>query len=233
MVAAMLCIPGVVGSKVLVAGANAWLKPMKFFLSSGIFALTMAWLMVYLHEESKVALYSWVVIGVLAFETIYIAIQAGRKQLSHFNVSTPFSGFMYSMMGIAIVIMTLWTGYICFLFFVKPLPELPPAYVWGIRLGLVLFVVFALQGGVMAARMSHTVGGGDGGPGLAVTRWSTRHGDLRIAHFIGMHALQVLPLLAYYVCRSVTGTIITAAVYFAVTSLLFLQALRGRPLIRR
>ncbi len=181
-------------SRTQVGGVKAWLKPLKCCCSICLFVWTMGWYLGYLGPQPAVAVYTWVVVGALAFELLCIAGQAARGQRSHFNVSSPLSTALSVAMGVAIVVMTWWTAYIALVFGQVPLPGLPSGYAWAIRLGIGLFVVFALQGGLMVSRQAHTVGG----PGLPVLHWSTRHGDLRVAHFLGMHALQVLPLLAWY-----------------------------------
>ena len=229
ILSALVCLVLMAVSTTQVMGINAWIKPFKFFLSSAIFSFTMGWIMVYLKEEKKVRIYSAVLILVLAFEIIYIAYQAAYGRLSHFNISSAFYGMMFSLMGIAITILTLWTAYIGFLFFIKTFPALPKAYVWGIRLGILFFVLFAFEGGLMAARLSHTVGAADGGGGLPLTNWSTKYGDLRIAHFLGMHSLQLLPLFSWYLAKNTKATFIAAAIYFILTRLLFVQALLAKP----
>jgi hypothetical protein len=236
----LICLAGTVvcllmtfisGKQVL--GINAWIKPLKFFLSSVIFSWTMGWLMIYLQQPGKVTVYSWVVVLVLAFELVYIVWKASKGELSHFNISSSFNGLMFSLMGIAISIMTAWTGYITILFFIKSFPSLPQSYVWGIRLGLVLFVIFAFAGGIMAARLSHNVGGEmSASKGLPVLNWSKQFGDLRVAHFFGMHALQILPLIGFYISKTKSSIIIIAVVYFALVTASLLQAFNGKPLIR-
>jgi hypothetical protein len=168
---------------------------------------------------------------VFAIEMIIIAWQAARGQLSHFNVSTPINGILFQVMGIAIVTLTVWTLVMAVYFFQQAAPEhLPTGFWWGIRLGMVLFVIFALEGGMMAARLQHTVGAADGGTGLPVLNWSRSHGDLRVSHFIGMHALQVLPLLGYFVLRRPAEIMLAAACYGALAAYVLLRALGGKPL---
>ncbi|MBX9785216.1 MAG: hypothetical protein K2X48_18160 [Chitinophagaceae bacterium] len=230
---AVICVALIFTSDKQVLGINARYKPVKFFLSSAILMWTMGWILVYLQEEQKVNVYSWVVILVLAFELIYIVWQAAKGELSHFNISSPFKSMMFSLMGIAISIMTAWTGYIAFLIFQKSFPTLPDAYVWGIRLGLVLFVIFAFAGGIMAAKLSHNVGGEmTASEGLPILNWSKQFGDLRVPHFLGMHALQILPLIGFYISKTKSSIIIIAVVYFILVTASLVQALNGKPLIK-
>lgn len=84
------------------------------------------------------------------------------------------------------------------------------------------------------------MGAPDGGPGLPLTGWSTQHGDLRVAHFVGLHALQVLPVLAVLLHRYGGAfpqpiqirMMRTAAVgYAGLVGLPTWQAERGLPLL--
>lgn len=214
-----------------VLGINSLIKPTKFLLSSVIFSWTMGWLLYYLEDQGKVRVFSWVVVLVLSFEDIYIAWQAFLGQLSHFNISTPFHNAMFGLMGLAIGIMTLWTAYMGILFFRKTRIELAKTYLWSIRLGILLFVLFAFEGYAMGAILAHTVGAPDGGEGLPFVNWSTTHGDLRIAHFLGMHALQIIPLAGYYLLRKLPALLLFALLYLAFVTIILLQASRGIPLL--
>ncbi|GAB3576629.1 hypothetical protein GCM10027578_42880 [Spirosoma luteolum] len=213
-------------------GVNAFYKPVKFFISTTVFCWSMGWFTGLLPQRRSVRIYSWVVVSTLAFELIVIAGQATLGKISHFNISTPVDGALFSLMGIAITVLTGWTLYIDYLFFRTSPTDGATGYWWGIRLGILLFVVFAFEGFLMATRLSHTVGAPDGGPGLPLLNWSTAHGDLRVAHFFGMHALQLLPLLGNYVARRPAQLVGLAVAYLLLVSWLLVQALGGLPAVR-
>jgi hypothetical protein len=215
-----------------VAGANAWYKPMKFALSIGLYALTMGWLLHELPAGRGTEAVGWLTVAALGFEIAYIGLQAWRGQASHFNVSTPMYAGLYQLMALAATSVSVATLYVALRFFQEDFPALPMHYVWAIRLGLLLFVVFSLEGFVMGARLSHTIGGPDGGPGLPFLGWSRRFGDPRVAHFVGMHALQALPLLSWYLLKSVRGTLAASALYGLLAVYVLAQALQGRPFLR-
>ena len=215
---------------VQVAGINAWIKPFKFAFSTFLYSWAMAWFCSYL-SHFNVNYFNWAVIILLGFEIVYISIQAARGQLSHFNLSTSFYSAMYSLMAFAASAVTIYTAYVAWLFFKDSFPNLPNYYLWSIRLGLIIFVIFSFEGFVMGSALKHTIGGPDGGPGLPLLNWSTKYGDPRIAHFIGMHALQVLPLLSYYVLKSTKLTVTAAVLYGLLAVFTLFQALQGRPLL--
>jgi hypothetical protein len=134
-------------------------------------------------------------------------------------------------MGLAAVLVTLYTAYIGLLFFTQSFPDLPKYYVWSIRLGILIFVIFSFEGGLMGSRMNHSVGAINDNSNWWIVGWSKTVGDLRVSHFIGMHALQLLPLLSFYIFKNLKMTIVISIFYGLLATSTLVQALNGKPLI--
>ncbi len=226
----LICLVLIRLTDTIVLGINAFIKPAKFFVSIAIFCWTMAWYMIYLNQQRKVKVYSWMVVLVMTYELFVITWQAANGRLSHFNISTSFYQLLFILMGVAISILVAWTGYIGYLFFRQKTFTVSMQYIWGIRLGIILFVIFAFEGGLMASHLEHTVGAPDGGPGLPVVNWSRQYGDLRVAHFVGVHALQLLPLFGFFIAKNNRSIQIFSVAYFLFTAFLFVQAMMAVPL---
>jgi hypothetical protein len=238
----------------LVTGAPVWLKPAKFAASIAIFTLTLAWISALLPAWRRTwRVVGWITAVTLVLEIVIISLQAWRGTTSHFNVSTLFDGALFTVMGAAILVQTFSTIAVAVAAWRQRFDD--QALGWAVRLGVTLTIVGALTGGLMtrptAAQLesaragnqltvagAHTVGAPDGGAGLPGTGWSTEHGDLRVPHFVGLHAMQVLPLFALLLYRRrvadaarVRLTLAAAAGYAALFVLLLAQALTGRPLV--
>jgi hypothetical protein len=223
-----------------VMGINPWIKPIKFAASIAIYALTMGWLLYELPLKEKAhRRVSFTLAGTLVIEIALITMQAARGVTSHFNNTTAFDAAIFSVMGAAITLNILVAAYVALKFW-NTEAEIPAPYLWGIRIGLTIFVLASLEGFVMVSHSAHGVGAPDGGPGLPLLNWSTRGGDLRVAHFFGMHALQVLPLSGYllttpraesFTSHATRWAQAGGAVYALLALLLFLWAMAGRPLV--
>lgn len=184
-------------------GVNSMIKPLKFALSSAIYAWSMAFLLFYVNNQKVVKWYSILALVVLFYENGVITIQAWRGQLSHFNIQDAIGGILYGFMGIMIVWLTTATLVITIRFMLQKTFAINSVKALSIMLGLMLFVVFSFFGGYMSAVNSHSVGGAMGGEGLPFVNWSTEHGDLRVAHFFGIHSLQVIPLFGFWASKSI------------------------------
>lgn len=214
-----------------VYNVNAWYKPFKFAFSTFLFAWAMAWYCYYL-PNFNIKLFNWSVIILLGFEIVYIALQASKGQLSHYNLSTPVYAALYSMMALAASAVTIYTAYVGLLFFTNTFPDLPSYYLWAIRFGIILFVIFSFEGFAMGSRLNHSVGALNDNSSWFIIGWSKTVGDLRVAHFIGMHALQVLPVLSFYVFKNTKLTLALSVLYGLLALLTLIQALQGKPLIK-
>lgn len=240
----------------IVTGAPVWIKPMKFAVSSLLYTATLAWMMSFISGRSRlVKLLAGGITLTLLVEIALIVMQAGRGVQSHFNNTTAFDSAVFGAMGTLIMIVWVLSLIAAVLLLRQKLAD--GAFAWGLRLGLLVTLIGALLGFTMTIPTStqlatfetdspstligaHSVGIEDGGEGLPFTGWSTEGGDLRIAHFIGLHALQILPLAAIFINRKFgqldewrRGSLvwISALGYLGFLALVFWQAMRGQPLI--
>ena len=223
-----------------VLGLNPWIKPIKFSASFGLFFVTLGWLLSYLPGPSRQkSIISWVTGLCIFIEAPLITLQAGRGVTSHFNTDTLFDFVVYGVTGFGAFTQAAMVAWTLVLFCTRKvdLPRLPLA---GVQAGLALWLVGILPAITMVAIGHHNVGIADGGPGLPLFNWSTLGGDLRIAHFLGLHAMQILPVAGFLLYRlqntisprggQIAFTLLTA-VYLMTVVGTFAQAMAGLPLI--
>ena len=249
LVAAVASLVGMLVDPRIITGAPAWMKPFKFAVSTAIYSLTLAWIFGYLSDWPRVRrVVGWTTAIVFVLEVALIDTQAWRGTTSHFNVSTPLNAALFFVMGGAILLQTFVSVAVAVALWRQRFTD--KALGWALRLGMTLTIVGALTGPLMtrptAAQLAdvraggrmtisgaHSVGGPDGGPGVPVTGWSQEHGDLRVPHFIGLHAIQVLALIAVGLRQwrvpeavRVRTLLAAAASYASLFLLLLLGALR-------
>lgn len=229
-----------------ILGLNPWIKPMKFEVSIIVFLLTMAALLSALGRDGfkktgrwrrARAWLGWGFGVAMMVEISIIALQSLRGVRSHMNVATALDASLFGVMGGFIGFNTMLVAVLLVLYFLTK-TGLPPAVVWGVRLGLVVLLAGSLEGVLMVVHGAHVVGAADGGPGLPFVNWSTEHGDLRVAHFFALHALQTFALTGWGLSRTRLGVAmqvglvaVVAVVYSWVVWVLFAQAMAGRPVI--
>ena len=218
-----------------VGGISTWIKPMKFTASFVIFLITFAWLLHYLPGERTRKILSWGFFICMVMEVLTIVSQAARGVKSHFNVSSAYDGIVFMIMGIFIFINTLLAIYTIILFFGKTKIEDPP-YLLAWRAGLLIFLLGSISGGMMIAHQGHTYGTADGGPGLPFLNWSTLGGDMRAAHFLTLHALQILPLFVFFFGSRFRAPWVATAtftlLYAGLCIGLHMMAMRSIPLLQ-
>ncbi|OKI64003.1 hypothetical protein [Micromonospora sp. CB01531] len=249
-VLALVSAVGIVADSRVLTGVPIWLKPFKFSVSFVLYGTTLAWMLSLLPRRSRVAEWAGTVIVAMGvMEMAVIVGQVLRGTTSHFNGTTPLNGILFSLMGAAI--MVLFTAHLVIGIVVlrQPIADRVGKYAVGLGLGLTLLgmlvaipmVLPSQEPGIEGISGAHSVGVPDGGPGLPLVGWSTTGGDLRIGHFVGMHALQALPILAMLLGRFLGRldertrarlVVVAGGAYGALTMLFTWQALRGQPLLR-
>ena len=220
-------------------GVSPWLKPVKFLISTGVFALTAAWLSGYVRADRRngplLRTTSWVLIVSASFELVWILWQAAHGADSHFNFSTPLTTRMFSLMGLFAVALTATTLPLAWSIAQAPAVDITSDFRAAVVVGLVLTFLLGTSAGIaMGASGSHAVG--LEGASLPLLGWNRLGGDLRVPHFLGIHAEQIIPagaaLIAGLAPRPRRWLLVGGiGLYVTVTVGVFAQALAGRPLI--
>lgn len=241
-----------------VTGAPVWIKPAKFAISSFLYLGTLLWMLSFIKGKRRLVNTIAIASGFsFLVEIAGIVIQAYRGVPSHFNNTTPFDSMIFGLMGFFVLVIWVMNLAAAVLLFRERLGDATLA--WSLRLGLVITLIGGATGALMTSGPTptqlaaleagepvtmigaHSVGVEDGGAGLPFVGWSTEGGDLRIGHFVGLHGLQVIPLLGLFIRRRWGARLtvkrqtalvwIGGAGYLGLTLLLTWQALRGQPLI--
>ncbi len=248
---------GIVFDHRVITGSPAWVKPAKFAISVGFYSFTLLWMLRFVKGHKRLVSFIANAIAVASLiEMVIIVGQVIRGTTSHFNFTTPLDGALYIIMAVFITIVWTMTLIAAILLLMQRMPN--PVFAWSLRLGILLSLVgmavaflmtmpttmqmTALHTGASLTYIgAHSVGVADGGPGLPFLGWSTVGGDLRIPHFVGLHALQVIPfvgwlliLLPSHVLRNghKLALLFTFSIsYLGVIALLTWQALRAQSII--
>lgn len=216
------------GDSVQVMGIGRWIKPMKFALSIAFYLGALAWFAPAVGTVASRRIPYALAAGTMLVEIIVIVAQAARGLRSHFNEATWLDARLFNLMGVAIMLNTIALVWILRLAFVGWRTS-PNAYRLGIALGVLLALGSSAIGGVIIASRGHAVGIADGGAGLPFVNWSTQGGDLRVSHFLGLHALQGLPVIGHYLGSR--AVILAALGWLVLTAVTLAQAVAGRPLL--
>ncbi|MEV6595721.1 hypothetical protein AB0M36_02535 [Actinoplanes sp. NPDC051346] len=245
---AVVAAVGVIADPRILTGMPIWAKPFKFAVSFAVYAGTLAWMLSLLPRRHRAA--EWaatVVVAMGVAEMVVIVTQVVRGTTSHYNASTPLNATLWQVMGTAIMVLFIGHFVIGVAVLRARIADRVAAHAvrWGLGLTLLGLLVaipmtlpFAAPPGQDDIVGAHSVGVADGSPGLPLLGWSTTGGDLRIGHFVGLHALQALPLLALLLGRRldvltrVRLLAVGGAAYGTLIVLLTWQALRGQPLLR-
>jgi hypothetical protein len=188
-------------------GRSPWDKPLRFALSLGVYAVTMAMAAHWLLARSRVPGWRWLsplVLGALVFEMGWILVQAARGVDSHFNDRTTFEDLMFGLMGLGAGVLSLgalWLGLVASRLTLTAIEINDRVIALGIALGFVgtgLLLPWTGEALVDAGRSQSAFEASSSVPLLG---WRLDGSDPRPAHFVAAHLMQALPLVAAALAR--------------------------------
>ena len=191
----------------LIREVGVWVKPMKFMLSTALFALTTVWVLKVAHSDlDQMPVYPWIVallVSTSLFEVVYISYQASQGAASHYNESDPFHAFMFVVMAVAAVGLTASQAWLAWEIWKEQKGADLRVETLGVIIGLTMtFVLSTISGFMLGGNQPPS------GQGIPIVGWHL-YKDIRPAHFLGVHAQQLIPLWGLIAAKFM-GTFSTA-----------------------
>jgi len=229
-ISAILVVSGIFHLGVIIVtggsweGPVSWRKPIVFGFSGGVSCLSIAWIMTFLPKHR---VRGWLLSGILGIsmlvEVFLVTIQKWRGVPSHFNFSTTFDAAVFNSMGILIVFVEIVIIVVMFWSFFSL--KAPSSIAWAIRVGLIVLVISQVFGNLIIQNGIPKVIDFETGEfiskGLNSTNIFGVSGLMKIPHALSLHAVQVLPVLAWLLLftnwseSQRTRTVIVAIVGYA------------------
>jgi hypothetical protein len=172
-------------------GPVSWRKPILFGITGGLTTISVAWVLGYLAQRKSLLVMSWIFAVSMFIEVSLITMQRWRGVASHFNVTTPFDGMVFAMMGTLIMIVAVIIAIVTFksFRFLNANPEMKLA----IRSGLLFLNLTNVLGIILVAYGNYIM---QASPGHAPNIYG-QAGMMKVPHGLAIHAIQVLPILAW------------------------------------
>ena len=197
VVGTLLLVSGLIHLATLTIGAGTWTgplslrKPTTFGLSFGLTLVTIAWVSTFLPlgDRARTLLLGIFTVA-CAIETELVSLQAWRGVPSHYNMETTFDGLVARSLaagGITLVVLIAVLTLASF----RANTGIPASIRIAIRTGFVALFSAMVVGALMIAKGMILVFRGDPQAAYATG------GTLKPTHAVTMHAILVLPLLAW------------------------------------
>jgi hypothetical protein len=174
------------------AGPISFRKPTTFGISFGLTTITLAWVAGQLRIPDRVG---WLLLGPLAAantsEVLWVSVQRWRGVASHFNFATSLDTRLFLLGGTAIAVTVTVILVLTVLAFTAM--QATPSMTLAIRAGLLILLVAQAVGGWM---IQHGVGPASDGQSIGLTTFGAA-GVMKVPHAVAIHAIQVLPALAW------------------------------------
>jgi hypothetical protein len=214
----LLCLSGVIHTGVFWISAGqwegplSWRKPILFGFSAGVTVLSLAWVLLHLRPQPWDTILANLLAGSLFIEVGLITLQTWRGVPSHFNHATPLDDAISNGMTALIVLATAIIALLTLRSFLTV--QAPSTQGAAIRWGMGLLLASCVIGGVIQATGGETFG---------------QAGVLKFPHGMSIHAIQVLPFLAWLLPRGAVAMVhLAGGGYGVLTVYALMQAFGGR-----